>query len=252
MGQFETEGIILKTYSLAEADKIVLILTEKYGLVRGVAKGAKRLKSKFGGILEPFSVVMADLYQKEERELVSIRNLELKKSFFTHASNPTVLQKLAYLSELLIEFSPPHDPNQRVYNMAKICFETIVETPEMIDLIVLYFEFWLLSLGGYLPNWEKCNICGNMFAELENSNLQMNFHLICDRCRRSKANLIVDSETRQMYIRAKNYSPKRFIDSFGHKSDLITELSEILRRIIYQILNREIISLKFMISTPHV
>ncbi len=168
MGQIETEGIILKTYSLAEADKIVLILTEKNGLVRGVAKGAKRLKSKFGGILEPFSVVSADLYQKEEKELVSIRNLELQKSFFTQASNPLVLQKLAYLAELLIEFSPPHDPNERVYNMAKICFETIVERPEMTDLIVLYFEFWLLSLGGYLPNWEKCNGCGDIFDEFRN------------------------------------------------------------------------------------
>lgn len=250
MGQFETEGIILKTFSLAEADKIVLILTEKFGLIRGVAKGAKRLKSKFGGILEPFSVVTADLYQREERELVSIRNLELNKSFFTHASEPLVLQKLAYLSELLIEFSPPHDPNHRVYNMAKICFETIVENPERIDLIVLYFEFWLLSLGGYLPNWEKCNTCGNDFNEAENSNLQMNFHLICDGCQKSKGNLIIDSEMRQMYLRAKNYSPKRFIENFGHKSNLINDLSEILRRIIYQILNREIVTQKFMISTP--
>jgi DNA repair protein RecO (recombination protein O) len=250
MGQFETEGIILKTYSLAEADKIVLLLTEKHGLVRGVAKGAKRLKSKFGGNLEPFSVVFADLYQKEEKELLSIRNLELQKSYFIHASNPLVLQKLAYLSELLIEFSPPHDPNERVYNMAKICFETIVERTEMIDLIVLYFEFWLLSLGGYLPNWEKCNGCGIFFDESEVSNLQMNFHLICERCRKSKGNQIVDSEMREMFLRARNFSPKRFIETFGYKNDLINNLSIILKRIINQILNREIVSQKFMISAP--
>ncbi|CAN5722558.1 hypothetical protein BH20ACI4_BH20ACI4_00560 [soil metagenome] len=248
MGQFETEGIILKTYSLAEADKIVLLLTEKNGLMRGVAKGAKRLKSKFGGNLEPFSVVMAELYQKEEKELVSIRNLELQKSFFTQASNPLILQKLAYLSELLIEFSPPHDPNERVYNMAKICFETIVERQEMTDLIVLYFEFWLLSLGGYLPNWERCNICENEFTESENSNLQMNFHLICDRCRKSQGNQIVDSEMREMFLRARIFSPKRFIENFGNKNDLIKNLSVILKRIINQILNREIVSQKFMIS----
>lgn len=248
MGQFETEGIILKTYSLAEADKIVLLLTEKHGLVRGVAKGAKRLKSKFGGNLEPFSVVTAEFYQKEEKELVSIRNLELQKSFFLQASNPLILQKLAYLSELLIEFSPPHDPNERVYNMARICFETIVERPEMTDLIVLYFEFWLLSLGGYLPNWEKCNTCGNEFNESEDSNLQMNFHLICDRCRKSKNNLTVDAEMRRMFLRARNFSPNRFIENFGSKNDLINNLSGILKRIINQILNREIISQKFMIS----
>ncbi len=249
MGQIETEGIILKTYSLAEADKIVVILTEKFGLIRGVAKGAKRLKSKFGGILEPFSVVSADLYQKEERELVSIRGLELQKSYFTQASNPLVLQKLAYLSELLIEFSPPHDPNVRVYRMAKVCFDAISQKPEMIELIVLYFEFWILSLGGFLPNWEKCNVCETRFSESQDSNLQMNFHLICDNCRRTKNNQTVNFEMRQIYFGAQNSSPDRFIEKFGNKLETTKNLSAILKRIINQILNREIISQKFLVTS---
>ncbi len=69
MGLVETEGMILKTYSLAEADKIIVLLTQNEGLVRGVAKGAKRLKSRFGGGLEPFSIVNLTYFQKEEREL---------------------------------------------------------------------------------------------------------------------------------------------------------------------------------------
>lgn len=249
MGQIETEGIILKTYSLAEADKIVLLLTENFGLVRGVAKGAKRLKSKFGGILEPFSVVAADLYQKEERELVSIRGMELKKSYFREASNPQVLQKLAYLSELLIEFSPPHDPNVRVYRMAKVCFDAIIENPEMIELIILYFEFWVLRLGGYLPNWEKCNICQTRFNEREMSDLQINFHLICERCRRHKSQQIVNSEMRRIFLEAENSSPNRFIENFGDKDESVFNLSVIMKQIINQILNREIISQKFLVTS---
>ena len=58
MPLIETESIILKTYNLAEADKIVLFLTRDHGVLRGVAKGAKRLKSRFGSGLEPFSIVM--------------------------------------------------------------------------------------------------------------------------------------------------------------------------------------------------
>ena len=48
MGLVETEGIILKSYSLAEADKIIVLLTQSEGGVRGVAKCAKRLKSRVG------------------------------------------------------------------------------------------------------------------------------------------------------------------------------------------------------------
>ena len=54
MSLIETESIILRSYNLAEADKIVVLLTRDHGVVRGVAKGAKRLKSKFGSGLEPF------------------------------------------------------------------------------------------------------------------------------------------------------------------------------------------------------
>ena len=250
MGQIETEGIILRTYSLAEADKIVVILTEKFGLIRGVAKGAKRLKSKFGGILEPFSVVTADLYQKDERELVSIRGLELHRSYFNQASDPLVLQKLAYMSELLIEFSPPHDPNIRVYKMAKVCFDAILDAPAFIEQIVLYFEFWLLRLGGYLPNWANCDVCETAFNEKESANLQMNFHLMCDRCRRTKSSQTVNSEMRRIYMEAQSLSPARFLENFGRKIDSTQNLSLILKKLINQILNREIISQKFLVTTP--
>ncbi len=88
MGLVETEGLIFKSYSLAEADKIIVFLTQNEGLIRGVAKGAKRLKSRFGGSLEPFTVVNISYFQKEERELVSIRQIELVKSYFENASEP--------------------------------------------------------------------------------------------------------------------------------------------------------------------
>src|SRR5215210_893216 len=103
MSLFETEGVILKTYSLSEADKIVLFFTEKYGLVRGVAKGAKRLKSRFGGSLEPFTIVQISYFQKEERELVSIGQIELVKSYFEVVCEPQTLQKFSYLVDLIVE-----------------------------------------------------------------------------------------------------------------------------------------------------
>ncbi len=82
MGLVDTEGIILKTYSLAEADKIVVLLTQNEGLVRGVAKGAKRLKSRFGGGLEPFSIISISYFQKEERGTRLHRSNRTRQIFF--------------------------------------------------------------------------------------------------------------------------------------------------------------------------
>ncbi|HEY0427845.1 MAG TPA: DNA repair protein RecO [Pyrinomonadaceae bacterium] len=250
MGLVETEGLILKSYSLAEADKIVVFLTQHQGLIRGVAKGAKRLKSKFGGALEPFSIVHLEYFQKEERELVSISQIELVKSYFEKASEPEFLQSFAYLSELLLEFAPPHDPNERLYRMAKVCLETAVEFPESLESIALYFELWILRLGGYLPNWSKCDDCRRELTANEETSLQINFHLLCKNCQKSRSNWKISPAERQIFSFAQQLSPTKFVEFALQKKEEVIEVSATLKKIISHILGKEINSEKVLIANP--
>ena len=82
MAILETEALILRTYNFGEADKIVVCLTHKFGLIRGVAKGCRKLKSRFGAALEPFTVAKITYYQKENQELVSLNQVDIVKSHF--------------------------------------------------------------------------------------------------------------------------------------------------------------------------
>lgn len=239
MGVVESESLILKSYALSEADKIVVFLTRDHGLLRGVAKGAKRLKSRFGGGLEPFSIVNVSFWQKEERELVTISAIELQKSYFGDAANPEFLQKFAYLSELLLEFAPPNEPNERLYRMAKVCLETASKDPSCLDIIALYFELWVLRLSGYLPDWENCDGCRNKFLPDESVNLQVNFHLLCTRCLRHRPRVMIKPGERRLFLQAQILSPIKFIESAAEKNQEIREVSTILRRIISHILGKE-------------
>lgn len=248
MSLFETEGIILKTYSLNDADKIVLFLTEKHGLIRGVAKGAKRLKSRFGGGLEPFTVVDIAYYQKEERELVSIRGIELVNSYFDMISEPNILQNFSYLIDLTVEFAPPHDPNEKLYRMVKICLENAVNQPESLNIITLYFEFWLLRLGGYLPNWEICDVCGRHLHENEAAFLQADFHLYCAVCRKSKGQNVVETGQRFVYKTAQKYAPEDFIRLTENYPDSVAALSETLKKMLSRVLNREVTDKKILMA----
>src|SRR6187431_714399 len=99
MALFETEALILRTYNLAEADKIVVCLSRSAGLIRGVAKGCRKLRNRFGASLEPFTFVRLTYYEKENRELVSIRQTEILKSNFNLSSDPAVVNGLAYLGD---------------------------------------------------------------------------------------------------------------------------------------------------------
>jgi len=82
MGLVETEALILRTYNLAEADKIVVCLTRNAGLIRAVARGSRRIKNRFGAALEPFTLLNVAYYQKENQELVSLRQVEIVQSHF--------------------------------------------------------------------------------------------------------------------------------------------------------------------------
>jgi DNA repair protein RecO (recombination protein O) len=248
MPLIETESLILKSYSLAEADKIVVFLTQQQGLIRGVAKGAKRLRSRFGGALEPFTVVDLSYFQKEERELVSVRQIDLKKSFFESASDPLFLQKFAYLAELLTEFAPPHEPNERLYRMTKICLETAVLHPDRLDLIVFYFEIWLLRLAGYLPFWNKCQNCSREFSLTETANLQINFHLLCKFCQKSKNGFVVNSEQRELFANAQLLSPAKFVEHSINKNESVRDVSAIMKRMISHILGKESVGERSLVA----
>lgn len=248
MALVETEALVLKSYSLAEADKIVVFLTQNQGLIRGVAKGAKRLKSRFGGSLEPFSIVNLNYFQKEERELVSVSQIELKKSFFASAADPEFLQKFAYLSDLLYEFAPPNEPNERLYRMACVSLETAVANSGNLDGIQLYFELWLLKLGGFLPNWSRCDACQRELGAEESAGLQANFHLLCQACRKSGGRVLVSPLERKMFAVAQTISPAKFVEFTADRAEAVKNLSAFLKQVISHILGKELVSEKFIIG----
>lgn len=236
----ETESLVIKSYNLAEADKIVVLLTREHGVVRGVAKGAKRLKSKFGSGLEPFSLVKAEYFEKETSELVSIQKVDLIQSNFAAASNPDFLQKFSYLGDILITFSPPHDPNETLYRMVKACVETAADDPSSIQGVGLYFELWLLRLSGFLPDWSKCDGCDRAFSEEEATAIQSDLHLRCLDCRRASSGRMLTAAERGVAIAARRVSPLEFARITSEEQETLAILSKIMKQLISNAIGREV------------
>jgi DNA repair protein RecO (recombination protein O) len=76
MPLYKTDALILRTYKLGEADRIVVFLTRDRGKKRGVASGARRPKSRFSGALEPLTRVGVSYYEREQRDLVRLSYAE--------------------------------------------------------------------------------------------------------------------------------------------------------------------------------
>ena len=244
MPLYETESLVLKTYNLAEADRIVVFFTRDHGMVRGVAKGAKRLKSRFGSTLEPFSTVTLEYFQKEDRELVSIRSVELLRSSFAAASEPGFLHTFSYVADLLIAFVPPHDANETLYRMVKACIESGAVSTDGLSAMRLYFELWLLRLGGYMPDWTVCDGCERKLTYEEAVDIKADFHLLCSNCRKSRGGQVISGIQRDIVRNALRLPPGEFAEYASDKAESAADVSQVLKRIISGVIGREVASEK--------
>ena len=240
MALIETDGLVLKSYNLAEADKIIVFLTKDHGVIRGVAKGAKRLKSRFGSSLEPFSCVRVTYFQKVSVELVSIQKVELLRSSFTQASDPEFLRKFSYFSDLLVSMLPPHDPSELLFRMFGACLATALPEPRSYTAVGVYFELWLLRLAGYLPDWSRCNRCGRQFEPAVELVLGPDFHITCAKCAHRRADLTISSGERELAAMALVLSPREFYLESSAREEELKGLSVTFKRMISQTIGRDI------------
>jgi DNA repair protein RecO (recombination protein O) len=164
----KTEAFLLRTYSLKEADKICVFLTRDQGKVRGVAHGAKKIRSRFGSALEPFTEVALSYFQKEGRELVSISGCDIMRSHFERgARDVETASAFSYMAELLTEFLPEHEPNERLYRLVVATLEAIEGEDGDLSQVLRYFESWLLKLVGFFPDTSHCAVCDETISGLD-------------------------------------------------------------------------------------
>jgi DNA repair protein RecO (recombination protein O) len=179
----ETEAIILKTFSLGEADRLVSFFGRTSGRMRGVASGARRIKNRYGSTLEILSHVQLWYIEKETRDLVRIQQCELLESFNKSQSDYELSTGLAVVSEVSEQVLPEHETAESMFRLLLLTVREIERTG-VWQLPLSYFAFWAVRLGGWLPPFDRCAACGTPFG------CQPAFHaswepgLLCEKCRR--------------------------------------------------------------------
>jgi DNA repair protein RecO (recombination protein O) len=238
MALVNTDAIVLRTYNLAEADRIAVCLTRSAGLVRAVAKGARRMKSRFGAALEPFTLIRLAFYERENRELVSISNAEILKSHFDLAAQLEASEILAYMGELVADFSPPHEANEKLFRMVAACVEALENSPDSGRLVLRYFEVWLLRLAGLFPDVRSCADCGAGLGEGDPACLDVEVNPHCQKCSRGPATRLLP-ETQQIIMASQHLPPVEFASTFKGLSDQSeAQLVELTHRLIVRALDR--------------
>jgi DNA repair protein RecO (recombination protein O) len=143
------EALVLRTYKLGEADRIVVFLTRDRGKKRGVAPNARKSRKRFGAALEPLTEVRVAYFEKEGRDLVGLNYADPIRSPLSSAS-PEALGYSHYFAELIDEWAAEADVDERLFRLGTSALEALV-TGAPVEALARYFECWLLRLQGVYP-----------------------------------------------------------------------------------------------------
>jgi DNA repair protein RecO (recombination protein O) len=161
---YTTEAVVLRSFRLGEADRVLHVYTLDHGRVGAVAKGVRKTKSRFGARLEPLSHVELVLHQGSG-ELQTVTGVELLRSHRAAREEPYRLAIGLVAAEAMLRLFPEPDANERAFRALARFLDLLDELEPLdgrpqADPLALSFQLKLLWLAGYLPHVTSCAECG--------------------------------------------------------------------------------------------
>jgi DNA repair protein RecO (recombination protein O) len=160
-GQFKTEAVVLRTFRYGEADRILHLYTAERGRVGAIAKGVRRVKSRFGGRLEPLFRVNLVLHEGRG-ELCTVTQAETVAAHPSLRERRDSLERAAQACDAVLRLLDSEEPNRPAYNLLCRELQLLNEDPAAATRAhALSFRLKLLLAAGFAPELAACAACGD-------------------------------------------------------------------------------------------
>jgi DNA repair protein RecO (recombination protein O) len=248
MGLLRSDAVVLQTYPLSETDRIVIAYTRKYGKLRGVARGARRIRSPFSGRLEPFHWIEFCGHEKENQELIKIDKAELISAFSLGLQNYRCFLQFNVLAELLLKTVPEREPNEPLFRLLLLVLPEM-RNPHRSDLAQLYFEIWHLRLAGLFPACRSCCRCDLSLLLAPQVSYSSLFHgFCCSRCKQGSCYLLSSESYRLLYMMLRKPLEEIFSSEVGAWQSGQDELSRAIEALLQENFERSLDCLQLVHS----
>ena len=195
--QYQTNAINIHSYNLSENDKIIVMYSKDNGIIRCVAKGVKKPKSKLGGRMD--LLINNNLILSKGKNLDIVSQAEVLNGFKHIRLDFTRLGLAIYCAELVGIFGVENDPN------SELIYKLILDTLSKIDTtsgksnllkIVMNFQLELMDIAGYKLATNCCSICGKPYNEDFRFSISTG-GMICEHCKSFSG--ISPAKTKQIF-----------------------------------------------------
>lgn len=161
MPLYNDEAVVLRTFPLGEADRIVVMLTRNHGKVRAVAKGVRRLKSRFGGRLEPFMRVNMLIAKGKSLDVIS-----QAVSLSTYAASICANYDSYKYANLMVEVidyivNDSYQDTSSQYSLLIAALSALSRGVHSPEAIGLSYVMRALCIAGWSPRINSCAVCGS-------------------------------------------------------------------------------------------
>jgi len=167
------EAIVLQAFAYGETSRILRLLTASHGLTSAIARGARRPRSQYSGLLEPFSRGMATLHIRENRELQTLSGFDLSRSGQALGRDLIRFGGASMLAEIVLRATREEDPvaawqtagddqpQTRLFNLIAASFDRLESAAESeLEAVAIGHAWQLAACLGFTPQLDACIQCG--------------------------------------------------------------------------------------------
>lgn len=151
-------GIIIKQSDFGEGHRMVWIFTEKYGIIKAVAHGAEKLRSKSGAATQFLSY--CDFVFYESGDIWNINSVTAKDTFWPIQEDIKKLALCTYFSDLIYFTLDLYNPDTNIMRLFLNTLYACAYRNVSCEILKLTFETKLMFAAGYMPRPDLCAMCG--------------------------------------------------------------------------------------------
>ena len=236
---FVTDAINLKSYNLSEADKIIVMYSKEKGLIRGVAKGVKKPKSKLGARMD--LLVANTLMLHKGRNLDTICQAEVVNSFYKTRQDIDKICYSTYVTEVVHNFGIEEDPcSEIIYNLLYQTLNTISSAETKVDILlaVIKFQLKMMIESGFSIELEQCLCCHHELKEETMFFVPQMGGIVCENCATH-----IHHNKKQIPHKLRDFFKQMSLTDFDKKGEYETKANEKVCMVTFEAL-KEYIAIK--------
>ena len=183
MPPVRTPALVLHSFPYGDTSRILRILTPELGLRSVIAKGARRPRSRFGAILEPFTEGEAQFNLREGVELLTLSGFTLIRSRQGIGHNLAAFTGASLLAEVTLRFGT-EEGSDVLYNLLGAALDRLAVAGLPGTATTLQALWGLISIMGYQPRMTSCVRCDVPIGPSESTGFDAQAGgAVCGHCR---------------------------------------------------------------------